>query len=245
MTVLRVYEPLEAFAAGRRPALTALAADPDAGRDAEAAERRLAWRRLLGRRPGRPAAAPAESQADGPAPGSAGPVVRTGGRIHARVLRVEGVTLISPVDEPDDERAADAPPSHVMVRAWELPVAWLAVVRAEDLTRRGGPGRYVLPMSRARARAARTLRALRSGLGEVEVTQDVEVLARWLEQFHPRSWVEVDTRPVADLVDGDDGADDVRLGLESLTAGDAAGVAAAYQRVSKRSHRLEQLSVSS
>jgi hypothetical protein len=46
-------------------------------------------------------------------------------------------------------------------------------------------------------------------------------------------------------VDGDDGADDVRLGLDSLTAGEAAAVAAAYQRLSRRSRRLEELSVSS
>jgi hypothetical protein len=100
-------------------------------------------------------------------------------------------------------------------------------------------------MSRARARAARALRALRAGLGDVDVTAEVEELGRWLEGFHPRSWVELDARPVAALVGGEDGAEDVRLGLESLTVGDAAGVAAAYQRVSKRSHRLEQLSVSS
>lgn len=240
MTALRVYEPLEAFPVRQRPALAELAADPDAAQAAETAERLAAWRAVLGRR------------------GSV--------RVRARVLRVEEAVLLCPsVLEVGDASPTtarhtgasvtgpDAAPSagsgsvrrHSLVRAWELPVAWLSIVRREDLTRSGGHGRYVLPMSRARARAARTLRAVRLGLGESEITLDVEVLARWLELFHPRSWVEVDARPVAALVGGDDGAEDVRLGLECLTVGDAAGVAAAYQRMSKRSHRLEELSVSS
>jgi hypothetical protein len=141
---------------------------------------------------------------------------------------------------------APVPPRrHVIVRAWELPVAWLAIVRPEDLTTSGGPARYVMPMARARARAARALRTLRAHLGELDVTADAEGLARWLEAFHPRSWVEIDARPVAALVDGEDGADDIRLGLDSLTVGEAAAVAAAYQRLRRRSRRLEELSVSS
>lgn len=241
VTALRVYEPLEAFAAGQRAGLAARATDPRAGSAAEAAERAASWHRLLGRR------------ADG---------MRTDAPAYARVLRVGGVVLLAPVDgetrqgppegagdesgvQARDRSGRDLDRCHTLVRAWEIPPAWLTLVRTEDLTRSGGRGRYVLPMSRARARAARALRALRSRLGVVDLTLDVELLARWLEQFHPRSWVELDTRPVAALVDGEDGAEDVRLGLESLTAGDVAGLAAAYRRVSRRSHRLEQLSVSS
>jgi hypothetical protein len=244
VTALRVYEPLQAFAAGHRAGLAARAADPQAGSAAEAVERAASWHRLLGRR-------------------AVG--VRNDAPVHARVLRADGVVLLAPVDveaqqgppagtgdesggwgvQARDGSNRDLDRCHTLVRAWEIPSAWLTLVRTEDLTCSGGSGRYVLPMSRARARAARALRALRSGLGVVDLTLDVEVLARWLEQFHPRSWVELDTRPVAALVDGEDGAEDVRLGLESLTVGDVAGLAAAYQRVSRRSHRLEQLSVSS
>jgi hypothetical protein len=137
------------------------------------------------------------------------------------------------------------PRRHTLVRAWDLPMAWLAIVHREDLTTSGGPGRYVLPMARARARAARALRTLRSHVGELDVTADSEGLARWLEGFHSRSWVEVDARPVSALVGGEDGAEDVRLGLESLTAGEAVAVAAAYQRLRRRSRRLDDLSVSS
>jgi hypothetical protein len=179
------------------------------------------------------------------------------------VLRVEGSVLLSPlaaepdgVDLPLDVRPElvqnepvhnePVPPRrHLLVRAWELPLAWLAVVRQEDVTRSDGPGRYLFPMARARARTARALRTFRSGLGEVDVTADAEGLARWLDGFHPGSWVEIDTRPVAALVGGEDGAEDIRLGLECLTVGDATGLAAAYQRIRRRSRRLEEMSLSS
>jgi len=259
VTALRVFEPLEAFPADRRAALASFAADPAAGREADQAEQRAAWLELLGLR------------------------ARAGARpeVMARVLRVEGSVLLSPIalDLPDEaadpvpDAAQDAvrdagpeaareargggaagagaggdpvpPRRHTLVRAWEVPVAWLTVVHPEDLTGSGGPGRYVLPMARARSRAARALRTLRAGLGDVDVTLDVEGLARWLEHFHPRAWVEVDARPVAALVGGDDGAEDVRLGLECLAAGDPAGVAAAYQRLSRRSRQLLEASHSS
>lgn len=266
MTALRVFEPLGAFLPAQRRALRAFAADPEAGERAEEAERRAAWRRVLGR-----------------------PDAAVTGAVAARVLRVEGAVLLCPVaGEPpeagqpgtgpasppssssptagppeasgitrraaspgtarpgtaEDTTAPAIPPRrHTLVRAWELPVAWMAIVQEEDLTASGGPGRYVLPMARARARAARTLRTLRTHLGELDVTADAEGLARWLEAFHSRAWVEIDARPVAALVGGEDGADDVRLGLESLTAGEAAAVAAAYQRLSRRSRRLEELSL--
>jgi hypothetical protein len=251
VTSLRVFEPLEAFAAEQHRLLASFAAHPSAGRGADKAEQRATWLWLFGHAGHRP-------------------------EVPARVLRVDGAVLLSPltIDAPDGQSGTpvtgpdtttsigtaarpDAgsdgspepgsvpPRCHGLVRAWELPVAWLAVVRPEDVTASGGAGRYVLPMSQARSRAARTLRTLRGGLGDVDVTLDVEGLARWLEHFHPRAWVELDARPVAALVGDQDGAEDVRLGLECLTVGDASGVAAAYQRLRRRSRTLQDLSHSS
>jgi hypothetical protein len=77
------------------------------------------------------------------------------------------------------------------------------------------------------------------------LTADVERSARWLERFHSRSWVELDTSSVAALVEGDDGAEDVRLGLECLSDADAPGLAAVYQRLRRRSRRLDDLSSAS
>ncbi|HEY6797352.1 MAG TPA: hypothetical protein VI248_21970 [Kineosporiaceae bacterium] len=267
VTTLRVFEPLDAFPPPQRRALAALAGDPAAALRAEEVERRAAWRRVLGRPDadlpvtarvlrvegsvllcpvaGEPPSAsgsgvvPAVPPA-GPRPGPGDPTAASspGGAAVAAPGGVRPGTTHAGVPFVPPRR-------HTLVRAWELPMAWLAIVRVEDLTASGGRGRYVLPMARARARAARVLRTLRTHLGELDVTADAEGLARWLEGFHPRSWVEVDARPVAVLVDGEDGADDVRLGLESLTAGEAEAVAAAYQRLRRRSRRLEDLSVSS
>jgi hypothetical protein len=75
-----------------------------------------------------------------------------------------------------------------------------------------------------------------------EVTAEVEVLARWLEGFHPRSWLELDLRDVVLLLDGDDGLDDVRLGLECLASGDGAVAGRAYQRLRRRSRALTDIS---
>jgi hypothetical protein len=269
VTTLRVFEPLVAFPTDARPMLAALVDDPRAGQDVDELENRLAWLRLLGR------PLPAESpqarllRVNGSVLLSPLPQDSWTRRRGRHVQALEGESDETGPDGPDgDEPAGGADPlgrrgrrvaaersagqgaapvptrRHTLVRAWQLPVAWLAVVRPEDLTE-AGANRYLLPISRARGRAARVLKALRVGLGEADVTVEAEALARWLEGFHGRSWVEVDARPVARLVEGDDGAEDVRLGLESLTVGDASGVAAAYKRLRRRSQRLVELSVSS
>jgi hypothetical protein len=275
VTSLRTFEPLEAFPPIQRRALAAYLADPRAGREADEVEQLAAWRRLLGRTEAEPALharvlrvdgavllcpLPAEPStgaflADGLRPSGPGASGDWGG--EAAGESVGDLGRGRSVGEAGALGAVEAPPAggasndsvpprrHSLVRAWDLPVSWLAIVRKEDLTSSGGLGRYVLPMSRARARAARSLRTLRTHLGDLDVTADAEGLARWLEVFHPRSWVEVDARPVAALVGGDDGAEDVRLGLESLTAGDTVAVAAAYQRLRRRSRRLDEASVSS
>src|SRR5450631_3707711 len=78
VTALRVFEPLDAFPLELRQALSALVADPSAARGVEEAERLAAWLRVLGRR----------DQDDA---------------VRARVLRVEGSVLLSPLpSEPED-----------------------------------------------------------------------------------------------------------------------------------------------
>jgi hypothetical protein len=162
------------------------------------------------------------------------------------VLRAGGVVLICPVAgrDIDDTRGGTRPPRR-LVRAWALPEAWLVLVRAEDGERAGGGGRYVVAMSTARSRAARALRTLRLGVGETELTAEVEMLARWLESFHPRAWVEIDASGVVGLTGGEDGADDVQMGLECLATGDPTGAAASYHRLTNRQRLLDNLSRSS
>jgi hypothetical protein len=124
-------------------------------------------------------------------------------------------------------------------------VPWLALADPLDGAPASPAGRYLVSMAAARARAARALKTLRRTLGTVDVTAEVEAVARWLEAFHPRAVVELDARRVAALVDGEDGAADVRLGLDCLADGDVTGAAAAYKRLTRRSARLSGISRSS
>jgi hypothetical protein len=251
-TWLRVYEPLEAFPRGERERWAAYVLRAGAGEHADELERLLSWRRLLltthapdplvleahgsdlsalvGELP---AMTPLPLVADGPdAVGAMLP--HHGGTPQARVVRRDGVPLLCPV--PAGERA--------LVQAWQVPVAWLVLARSEDLVDGAEPGRYLVPMSRCRVRAARALKALRNALGEGTLTDEVADTARWIEGFHPRSCVELDSRCVVELV-GDDGADDVRMGLEALSEGDGPTVAAAYQRLHRRAELLRGISRSS
>jgi hypothetical protein len=217
-TWLRVYEPLSVFGAADQVRWAPWAADGVADQ-VDQVERALAWRLLV-------AGAGVTGAGGGRADGA-------GARPVARVLRRDGTVAACPV--PPGDRA--------LVRAWQLPVAWLALVRPADRTP-DGPGRYVVPMGVCRDRAARALRTLLGALGEGGVAERVAETAQWLEGFDPRSWVELDARCVVALVDGD-GAEDVRMGLESLDDGDATGIAAAYRRIRRRDQLLRDLSRSS
>jgi dihydroorotase-like cyclic amidohydrolase len=99
-------------------------------------------------------------------------------------------------------------------------------------------------MSRARRRTARALDVLRRTVDDGPVTSGVESLARWLEQFHPRSLVELDYGGLTHLLDDaelqqDESARDVAGALAALDQGDPAQAAAAYSRVMARAKALQ------
>ena len=58
--------------------------------------------------------------------------------------------------------------------------------------------RYRTEISKARRRAHRALSVLRRSVGDVPISEAVEESARWLEEFHPRSVVELDYGGLAD-----------------------------------------------
>jgi hypothetical protein len=103
---------------------------------------------------------------------------------------------------------------------------------------------YRTPMSRARRRVARALSVLRVALLDETVTEGVEELGRWLEEFHPRSLVELDYGGLVHLLDDaelsqDESARDMAHAMERLAAGDGDGAGAAYQRMTARMKALQ------
>jgi hypothetical protein len=72
----------------------------------------------------------------------------------------------------------------------------------------------------------------------------VEDLGRWLEEFHPRSLVELDYGDLVHLLDDaeltqDESARDMAGALAKLAAGNGAGAAAAYGRMTARMKALQ------
>ena len=99
--------------------------------------------------------------------------------------------------------------------------------------------RYQTPMVQARRRVARGLRALKDAIDDGPLIDGLVDVGRWLEEFHPRSLVELDygglvhTLPAGDLED-DHSAADVAEGVEALRHGDGTAAGAAYARLVER-----------
>jgi hypothetical protein len=145
----------------------------------------------------------------------------------------------------ETERASAGPDhrEHVLSATWAVPVRWFCIFTPAERIVVLEPGkralRYRADMSDARRRGARTLSVLRRTLGEVGVVEAVEGLARWLEEFHPRSLVELDYGGLVHLLDDDTlihdfSAEDVAEVLTALGNSDTEAAAKAYERVSTR-----------
>lgn len=164
-------------------------------------------------------------------------------------------------DELEQERA-DRPAERTaqLTSAWHVPLRWFVLVDAEERQVRlgasgGGGGTsvdrlagrglvYRTAMSRARRRTARALAVLRRTVEDGEVAAGLEDLGRWLEEFHPRSLVELDYGGLVHLLDDtalaeDESARDVATALSALGEGDAATATEAYARVTGRMKALQ------
>jgi hypothetical protein len=98
---------------------------------------------------------------------------------------------------------------------------------------------YRTAMAKARRRVARALQVLRKTVPDGPSVPSVEALGRWLEEFHPRSLVELDYLGLVDLctevtLRTDDSAGDVAEALAALHRGDTKLATAAYERVTER-----------
>ncbi|MEU9984830.1 hypothetical protein [Streptomyces sp. NPDC050856] len=142
----------------------------------------------------------------------------------------------------------DNPDARPWIRAslWQVPVRWFALFTDEEreYVAPGGPGkapvlRYRTPMVQARRRVARVLRTLRESTDEGPLTEGLVDVGRWLEEFHPRSMVELDYGGLVhvlsgDLLAADRSAADVAEGIAALRAGDGERAGAAYERLAIR-----------
>jgi len=150
--------------------------------------------------------------------------------------------------------------THILSSPWQVPLRWFVLVETDERSvslgevatgRASGTTRvtgrslvYRTAMSRARRRTARALAVLRRTVEDGAVTAAVEDLGRWLEEFHPRSLVELDYGGLVHLLDDaelrqDESARDIAEALSALADGDASRATAAYGRVTARMKALQ------
>jgi hypothetical protein len=111
--------------------------------------------------------------------------------------------------------------------------------------------RYRTPMAQARRRVARGYRVLREALeegpvGTSRLTTGVMEVGRWLEEFHPRSLVELDYGGLVHAISeeglaGDTSVQDVAQGIAALREGDGAGAGRSYRAVTERWRLVQEL----
>ncbi|MEV6762215.1 hypothetical protein AB0N16_16555 [Streptomyces sp. NPDC051105] len=133
----------------------------------------------------------------------------------------------------------------IRTATWQIPLNWFVLVSDEERRYDKGTGeippmlRYRTPMVQARRRVARALRTLKDAIEEGPLIDGLVDVGRWLEEFHPRSLVELDygglvhALPAGDLED-DHSAADVAAGIEALRLGDGAAAGEAYGRLVER-----------
>ncbi|MGW2249600.1 hypothetical protein ACWCXH_05310 [Kitasatospora sp. NPDC001660] len=141
----------------------------------------------------------------------------------------------------------------ILTSRWEVPVRWFLPFGEEDRcfvpAEAGDEGEraaalfYLTPMAQARRRVARAYRALREAVPEGELVRGAEQVGRWLEEFHPRSLVELDYGGLVHLLGAerllaDRSAGELEDGLRALRAGDAAEALRVYGELTVRWRRV-------
>ncbi|MGY4925203.1 hypothetical protein [Streptomyces sp. 900105755] len=257
-TYLRVYEPLAAFPDRERDHWTRYARRPE--RPSYQDELRRSLADLL---PTPPIAVPVQESGDAFVLEVDGVVCVCPWRTRLRgwraleelseelpkpVLDVMLPPVVRRQAAMDYERwLARNPDSRPWIRTatWQVPLNWFVLVSDEERRyEKGTPEvppmlRYRTPMVQARRRVARALRTLKDTVEEGPLIDGLVDVGRWLEEFHPRSVVELDygglvhTLPAGDLED-DHSAADVAAGIEALRQGDGAAAGEAYGRLVER-----------
>ncbi|MEV4627994.1 hypothetical protein AB0J90_17095 [Micromonospora sp. NPDC049523] len=142
------------------------------------------------------------------------------------------------------------PRLHEQIATWGVPLRWFVFVDPAERELTVRPERRVLryrtEISKARRRASRGLAVLRKSVGDAPITEAVEEGARWLEEFHPRSVVELDYGGLTQLLPDEALADDdspalVAEGLAGLSRGDAEAATEVYEKLVARWRAVQLL----
>ena len=142
------------------------------------------------------------------------------------------------------------PRVHEQIATWGVPLRWFVFVDPQERELTTRPERRVLryrtEISKARRRASRGLAVLRKTVGDAPITEAVEEGARWLEEFHPRSVVELDYGGRVDRLPGEALAEDdspalVAAGLAGLSRGEAEVATEAYEKLVARWRAVQLL----
>ncbi|HEY0536511.1 MAG TPA: hypothetical protein VGD29_33400 [Actinoplanes sp.] len=142
------------------------------------------------------------------------------------------------------------PRVHEQIATWGVPLRWFVFVDLEereiDLADGRRTLRYRTEISKARRRAHRGVSVLRKALGDAPITEAVEEGTRWLEEFHPRSIVELDYGGLVnllpdDVLEEDDSPGLVAAGLSALSRGDAEAASEAYEKLVARWRSVQLL----
>ncbi|MFE1443061.1 hypothetical protein [Streptomyces sp. NPDC058739] len=148
-------------------------------------------------------------------------------------------------------RNPDARP-WIRTATWQVPLNWFVLVSDEEREYAKGSAdaaprlRYRTPMVQARRRVARGLRALREAIDEGPLIDGLVDVGRWLEEFHPRSLVELDYGGLVHALSDDELADDhsaadVARGIEALRRGDGRAAGEAYAELVERWRAVRDL----
>ncbi|QKW07998.1 hypothetical protein HUT18_18010 [Streptomyces sp. NA04227] len=142
---------------------------------------------------------------------------------------------------------AEHPDARPWIRSstWQVPLSWFALFEDEEREYAKENGeeparlRYRTPMVQARRRVARAFKALKDSVDEGPLLDGLVEVGRWLEEFHPRSLVELDYGGLvhalpAEELDADHSAADVTEGITALRRGEGAQAAEAYRRLVER-----------
>lgn len=132
--------------------------------------------------------------------------------------------------------------SHIRSETWQVPLRWFLPFEGEErrLVLTGERSlAYLTTMGNARRRVARALAILRRTIEDRSVVDGVEDVARWLEDYHPRSLVELDYGGLVSLFDdveleSDESAADIAHAVACLADGEVDEATEAYTRVATR-----------